>query len=221
MSAISVDSLERIAFCDPASGRQVVKRVRARSAIIVIGVDHLMRFFVLLAWAGRPTPSKLVEKLIEVGATYKPRRFGIEANAMQSLFAALVIAQAKELKKNIPFVPVNQDTKIDKDWRIRTEIQPVIANGRLFVMDKQVELLSELTAFPMGMTKDLVDCLASAIKLAPKRARPQAQKDEMDALARYLRETGASPRHIEQRIHELQEEAIQKSLLDKTGELGL
>jgi len=213
---IPITSLERVAFCDPASGHQTIKRTRARSAIIVIGMDYLTRFFVLLAWAGRPTTTKLVEKLIEVGSTYKPRRFGIESNAMQSLFADLVSAQAKELQKRIPFVPVPQPTKIDKDWRIRTTIQPIIASGRLFVMDNQVELISELAIFPMGVLKDLVDCLASAIALAPKRAAPQAQKSEVDALARYLRDTGATPAHIEQRIRELELEAAAKATLAET-----
>lgn len=209
---IPLASLERIAFCDLAGARQPIKRIRSRQAIIVIGMDQLTRFFVLYAWAGRLTTSKLKTKLIEAGDRYKPRRFGIEANAMQFLFADLVAEQAKELKKRIPFVPVNQPTKIEKTWRIRTTLQPVIADGRLFVMDNQIELRSELSVFPMGATMDLADCLASAIRLAPARVMQQQQKSEVEALARYLRDTGATPRYIEQRIKEVEEEAIRRSL---------
>jgi len=214
---IPLDQLEIYAFCDPASGKQVIRRVRARSAIVVVGADQLNRVFTLLAWAGRPTTPTLVRKIIEVGDRYQGRlrRFGIEANAMQSLFAELVAHQAKELKKKIPFVPIDQPSKIDKDWRIRTTLQPLMSvdAGRLFVHESQHELKAELLSFPVGATKDLVDALASAVRLVPRRVPQQKKSEEIEALASYLRASGCPPDYISRRIAEVEAER-ENGLLD-------
>lgn len=205
MASIPVDDLQtRIAFCDPASGKKLaLKRVRARSAIIVIAQDPLSRLFVLHAWAERCSTDKLTNRILDVNERYKPKVFGIEANAMQALYGDMVSREARFRSKRLPLSPVEQPTKIDKDWRIRMALQPVIADGRLFIQPDQHELRAELTTFPMSMTKDLIDALASAVTLMPQRAIARETKDEVDKLAAYLRASGAPPRYIEQRVGEL------------------
>ena len=206
MTDVPLDDLTDFAgFCDPASGKQVVvKKARARSAIVVVAQDALTRVYVLLAWADRvPTP-KLVEKILDTVTKYpRVRRFGIEANAMQSLFADLVIRDAKRIQQRVALLPVQQPTRLDKDFRIRTVLQPVIADGRLLIQAGQRELRIELESFPNVMTKDLVDALASAIRLLPRRAMPQAKREEAVKLAAYLRETGAPASYIEQEMMKL------------------
>ena len=128
---------------------------------------------------------------------------GIEANVMQSLFADLVTDAAKRRMKRIAFIAVTQPTKIDKDFRIRTTLEPVIADGRLFMQESHIELVSELRSFPTGLTKDLVDCLASAISLVPRRPLPQQQNEEAEQLASYLRNTGAPTWYIQKRVKEV------------------
>ncbi len=197
------DLTERYGFCDPASSKTKIKGTRARSAIILLAVDDLSRIFVLFAWADRIATNKLRDKIIEVVDQFKPRRFGIEANAMQSLFADLVRDAASALKgQRLPLTEVTQSTKVDKDFRIRTSLQPIIADGRLFLQPDQYELKEELKGFPMTFKKDLVDALASAITLIPKRRKKQLQKRSTDALAEYLRDSGAPPWYIEKRIRE-------------------
>jgi len=189
----------RIAFCDPASGKRLaLKRVRARSAIVVIAMDLLSRIFVLHAWADRCSTDALTMKILEINAALKPRTFGIEANAMQSLYGDMVSREAKFKGTRLPLMPVNQPTKIDKDWRIRMTLQPVIADGRLFVQPQHYELKSELTTFPMSPTKDLIDALASAINLLPRPATRIDKDTERDAHLAYLRATNAPMHYIEQ-----------------------
>jgi hypothetical protein len=195
--------LERFGFTDPASGKGRLKKVRARQAIVVIAADWLSRIYVLYTWAGRIPTSRYLDKIIKVCDDYRPKLFGIEANAMQSLFADLVTDAAKQRYKRIAFIPVTQPTKIDKDFRIRTSLEPVIADGRLFMMESQSALEAELRSFPTGLTKDLVDCLASAISLVPRRALPQQQNEEAQQLASYLRNTGAPTWYIEKRVEEV------------------
>lgn len=195
--------LERFGFTDPASGKGRLKKVRARQAIVIIASDWLQRIYVLYTWAGRIPTSRYLDKIIKVCEDYRPRVFGIEANAMQSLFADLVSDAAKQRAKRLSFVPVTQPTKIDKDFRIRTTLEPVIADGRLFTLESQSELEAELRSFPTGLTKDIIDCLASAIALVPRRPLPVQQSREAEQLAQYLRNTGAPTWYIKKRVDEV------------------
>lgn len=198
--------LTRVGFADPASkprAGQRLKKVRARQAIVVIGSDELERIFVLFAWAGRLATSRFIDKIIETCENWKPRVFGIEANAMQSLFADVVQDTALRQMKRLPIIGVNQTTKVEKDFRIRAAIEPVINSGRLFLLEKQSDLETELRGFPTAATKDIVDCLASAIALMPKRPKKAQRNEEIEQLAHYLRETGVPAHQIQRRIEEL------------------
>ena len=197
-------------FTDPAGGKQKAaqakhKKIRALQATIGLAVDNLQRIFVIHSWAGRLVPSKYLDKLIEICDNHSPKVFGIEANAMQSLFADLVHTEAKRRlgpHKN-KFMAVDQPTKIDKHFRIRTTLEPVINQGRLFVPEYMTELIADLRGFPTIQHIDRVDCLASAVALIPQRTIPQRRKQEAEELASYLRRTGVPSDYIEQRIQEL------------------
>lgn len=203
---MNIDSLTRIAFTDPSGGKsatQRLKRTSARSSIIVIGVDELCRVYVLYAWADRCPTDDYVKKIYAANENFHPKIFGVEANAMQTLFGDMLAREARTLKMRIPFVPVQQNTKVDKRWRIRSALQPVIAEGRLFVQDNQLELKAELSTHPMSPTVDLIDALASAVALAPKRASKVVKDERADALADYLRRSGAKPAYIQERMRQL------------------
>jgi len=177
---------DRYFFLDPAANKknQKLRRVRANSAM-----------------ADRVSADKLIELVIDICEKYKPRLFGIEANAMQSLFAELVERDAvKRLHRSVPIVPIHQPTNIDKDWRIRTTLQPVIGDGRLFLNRKDEKLKAEITAFPMSPIKDGIDALASAVALTPLRALPERKNQEAQALAAYLRESGAPASYIQETL---------------------
>lgn len=206
----NLPDLELYAFTDPAGGKAKAasakhKKIRALQAAIVIAVDHLTRIFVIHTWAGRLSPSAYLDKLITICDNYNPKIFGIEANAMQSLFADLVHTEARRRlgpHKN-KFLEVNQPTKIDKFFRIRTSLEPVINEGRLFVPEHMTELLADLRGFPTIQHIDRIDCLASAVALIPQRPVPQKTRDEADALASYLRNKGVPSHEIEARVKEL------------------
>lgn len=196
----------RYAFCDPAGSRarkEVVKKARARSAIVAVAPDAVGRLFVVVAKAGRWTTSEMIDRIIETCQEIRPQIFGIEANAMQALFADSVELVARMRNLKLPLSSVRQPTNVDKLWRIRTTIQPVLAEGRLFIREDQTELRTELEAFPSGRTVDLVDALASAIELVPPPAIPQEAQDDADQLAAYLRASGAPPDYILERLSEL------------------
>lgn len=202
--SVKLKDLIRYGFTDPASSQGRAKKTRARQAIIIIAVDAISRIFILYSWAGRIAASKYIEKIIEVCQDYEPRRFGVEANSMQSLFFETVRDKAREtVIQTLPLVGINQPPKAEKDYRIRTTIEPALNQGRIFLQERHVELEAELRGFPTAATKDLVDCLASAMHLIPARSVPAREKDEITKLAKYLRDTGAPPWYIEKRIAEI------------------
>jgi hypothetical protein len=204
--------LDIIAYSDPASGKQgdaQIKKTRARQAIVVVGQDQIGRVFTLEAWAGRVPTAEYVDQLIAIHQKWHPQRFGIEANAMQILFAETVQMIVESRGLVIPFEPVYQPTNVKKEWRNRTRLQPLTAHGRLFIQEMQLELRAELLGHPNYPTVDLVDALATACSMLPQRQRDNKRlDDDMQALAQYLRDTGAPASYIKQRIAELRQERI-------------
>lgn len=203
MATQEVSKLELYGFTDPASGRAKLKKQRARQAIIMIGVDYLVRVFVLYAWAGRLPTSQYRDKIIDTYGKYNPRIFGIEDNAMQVLFGDLVIDAARERFGHCRIVGVPTPTKIEKDFKIRTTLEPYQNNGQLFILPDAVELRSEYAGFPTNILKDLIDCLAMAIMLVPRRTPQQERSTEIDAYAAYLRDSGAPSAYIVDQIEEM------------------
>lgn len=194
------DLPDRYAFLDPASSKKdgELKHVKARSAIVVIAPDWLGRIFVLDAWAARCSTDELIERIYATEATWKLRTFGGEANAMQELFQEAIQRDARLRGKHLPLRPIHVPTRIDKDWRIRTILQPVIANGRLFLRPEMSNLRTEIASFPLSPVKDCIDALASAIKLVPPRPVQRENDRERASLLAYLRKTGAPPAVLEE-----------------------
>lgn len=203
------------AYCDPASSKAPIKALRAQQAIVVVGLDTLTRIFVLYAWAGRLPVSKFYDKILDVNKKYHPRVFGIEANAMQAFVGDAVALEAKRREEKLPFVPVYPPTKVDKDFRIRTVLQPVIGWGRLFLHPGMHELRTQIATFPTCSLKDLIDALASAVALLPLRTTQQRRKSSEKALVKYLRESGATPSYIEERLEQIRRGGLHTEKLDR------
>ena len=201
MISISKDQIYMTcAFLDPAGGKrdQPVKKVRARSAIVVISADTMNRIFVRHTWADRCPVGEIYRQVYAINALYHPQQFGVEGSAQQSIFADGLIIHAAEHNENINIINVQQPLSVTKEFRIRTHIQPLMPDGRLFMKQDQQELKDELVTFPMSNPVDLVDALASAISMIPKRLSLHIEDDERDAHLEYLRDSGAPIYYIEQ-----------------------
>ena len=193
------DLAVRYCYVDPASGKKEreLKKVRARSAIVVVAPDWQGRIFVLDAWAERTSTEKLIERMYSTHDKWQLKIMGGEANGMQSIFQDAVIRDARLRGKHLPLTHIYQPTGIDKDTRIRTRLQPLIANGRLFVRQDMTELITEIEGFPLTPFKDCIDALAGAVALIPPIATTPERDRELDTLLDYLRRTGAPPDYIE------------------------
>jgi hypothetical protein len=194
-----------VAYCDPAGrpkSRAELKRIRARTAIVVLACDDLGRVYVLDAWAMRASTEVVTSRIFATQVQWNCIRFGIEANAMQELYAGMLRLEAKRRGATLPLIEVHQPTNIDKLWRIRTALQPLLARGQLVIREDLVEFLTELRSFPTGRTIDLVDACASAVELLPKRnvAACPAGITERQQLADYLRRSGVDQSLINLRL---------------------
>lgn len=187
-----------VAFVDPASGRAKSKITSSRSADVVVAQDDLGRIFVLHAYAGRLTTTAHTDRIFNLVTDFHPRVIGIDASAMQSLYADALMREAKQRVARLPLQPIKMPTAVDKFARTRSILQPVIAHGRLFVQATQRDLWQELEAFPGGLTVDLVDALAQAVALLRKISVKVADAHDRDAHLEYLRNTGAPDWYVAQ-----------------------
>lgn len=192
-----------VGFCDPASSKSPLKSQRARAAIVIVAQDRFRRVYVRAIWAEATTANALTDKIFELNRLWRPSPFGCEANAMQILFAESVLREARLRDVRLPLVPVYQPPTQKKAYRIRQALQPLVASGRLFLGEGQQELEHELTAFPQHPRVDLVDALASAVTLLPKRALPQQEADDRHGLTAYLRQSGMPEDVIAERVRQM------------------
>lgn len=204
MTSFPLDKLRPLyGFIDPAGPKrraEGLKNVASRSAIIIGGCDDLSRVFVLHAWAARCSTEKFVAKMNEVQDRFRLKLLGCEENALAGLFVDVVRLDAAQRQRHLPLIGIKQPSNQEKDYRIRTILQPIIANGRLFLLGDDpgmVELRAEITTFPMNFRKDMIDALASLCRLMPLKTKRDGVDSEKAAFLKYLRESGASPEKIE------------------------
>lgn len=198
-----LDQLTVVAFVDPAGGKTAARKSSSRSADVVVGSDAEGHVFVLHAWAGRIPTTAHTDRIFDLVERWRPRILGIDASAMQSLYADSLLREARQRGKRLPLLPVKLVG--DKDERIRSVLQPLIADGRLFTRDDQRDLRVELEAFPGGATKDLCDALCEAVTLLPKRAAKAARREEGAAWLAYLKNSGAPSYYVRECERSLQE----------------
>jgi len=196
---------ECYAFLDPSGGRnQTIKRIAARSAIVVVQECLEDSLLVREAWAAKCSTDELTEKIFEFNRQYFPRLFGVESNAMQSLYVDSVIREARERSFRLNLIPWSQPTNIQKPFRIRTTLQPWFSHGKIIIRDTLVELKNELLAFPTGTLVDLADALASVVAIIPPKNSLNTFDSEVLSLAKYMRNCGYGPDAIMRRITEIQ-----------------
>lgn len=191
------------AFCDPAGDSNIVSKTVCRSAIVVVARDWANRYYVPYAWAARASTDAIIQKVFDVYAKWHTMPFGIEVAGQQSLFCGAIETVAKLKRIPITLLPVKQPTAMKKEFRIRTIIQPILAEHRLFIDPSLTELKTEMAAFPTGQTVDIVDALASCINMFPPlvttaRGREEAVTDYEE----FLRDEGLEEEDIQERLIE-------------------
>ena len=200
MQMISIDHINpRYMWLDPASGKrdERLRSARARSAIVVVGRAMDEKVFVLDAWAKRAGTQEIARVFVDIFQKWGPVVAGYEDMGQQSLLVDPLYQEANQRGLVLPLSAVKVNTKVDKNWRIRSVLQPLIGHGRLLINADLLELKQEIVNFPMSNLKDLIDAAAGACSLIPPARTTGQQSQEQRELARNLLESGASPSEIE------------------------
>lgn len=205
MQMIGIEHVNpRYLWLDPASGKRDAKlrSVRARAAMIVVGTSADQKVWALDGWAKRAGTQEVVRTFVDMVVKWGPVVAGFEDMGQQSLLLDPILQEADSRGVSVPLAPTKVNTKVEKNWRIRQQLQPLIGHGRLIINEELIELKSEIAQFPMSNMKDLIDALAGACSLVPPPLTKERKSQEAQELARYLRETGVPPSEIEDAIRQ-------------------
>jgi predicted phage terminase large subunit-like protein len=196
------DLAERRSFLDPHGGKGgTVRSGLARAAITDLARDRWNRYWVLDTWAGRVGTEEMIDKIVEHYHKWSPAQFGVDATAQQTLFVDTIQPFLRLRGERIAIIGIS--THVDKIYRIRTVLQPIIAEHRLFVNDDALELRAEMASFPTGKTVDILDSLANCITMFPVVASSvEDQEAGDDMYAEFLREQGLPEDEIRARLKE-------------------
>lgn len=192
----------RYMWLDPASGKvdARLRSVRARSAIVVIGTTLDEKVWVLDAWGKRSGTQEMVQTFVQMCIKWSPVVASYEDMGQQSLLWDPILQEADRRNVSIPLSGNKVKTSVEKNWRIRSILQPLIGHGRLMIANHLLELKTEITQFPMSNLKDMIDALAGACSLVPPPKSKSRVDGESRALARWLRESGLPVTDIEAEV---------------------
>jgi len=140
---------------------------RCRHSINVVGESAEGNYYHLDCWAKAAGYDEFYNKILEMMATWKLTKVGLETIAAQKYIGHYLVklAQMKgqrcqivELKGKVEG-PDGELTR-KKEWRIRNVLSPIFESGRFFTQKKFQDFLGEYTTFPKGRFVDILDGLA-------------------------------------------------------------
>lgn len=162
---------------DPAGDPKLAKkRKNDFSVVMTCGKDiYTGNIYVLHYDRLRGNPGEVIEAIFRHVRNYKPVKVAIESNAYQGTLVYWVNERKKKESLHFFVEPIN--SRRSKEERIRG-LQPVFADGRLFVRMWMQDLLTELLAFPLGANDDIADALAMQLGLwATTRSLEERKRD--------------------------------------------
>ena len=156
--------LKKYTFIDPAISD---KQEADYTAIVTIGIDSNNRIYVLDIVHDRMNPTDIINAVFEANMRWHPDSIGIEVVAYQKMLA-LEIRKQMNLR-NTFFNLIEVNPMWEKNARIRTLLQPRYWNASIIHPEyhpKIKELELELLKFPNGKHDDIIDSLASCLKIS-------------------------------------------------------
>ncbi len=153
------------------------KPTASKRAIVYPALDSKERVIVLDTYTSRDSLDKVLDVIFSTHSKWQPRVFGVEKAALQKVFIWVIEKESIIRKKWLSCTPVNVSTNRSKEARIRDTLQPIAAEGRLYIRHSMLELIEEWMDFPGGRTKDLLDALTMGIVLL--RA-PNSEEEDLE-----------------------------------------
>ena len=187
LTRIPINSLYRVAFCDPSKGKVHRDATQSRSAVVVVGQDDFERLYVLHVFAEQCPTSTFIEQIIRAWREWRPRAVGVDVTGPQQPFYDMLQQETRRRGMRIPFVPVNFHG--EKTVRIEDTLEPMMSDGRLFVHPLAEHLHVEGREFPTGYL-DGLDCVAACARMLPKKATTKSKITEREGQIEVLKRQG-------------------------------
>ena len=140
--------------------------------------------------------------MFEMNERWHPWQCRVESVTQQGLFVDMIRREGILRRKKINVVPHPVSTRVNKEARIREILHLPWAEGRIIIRDDMLELKSELRAFPVGETCDLVDALASCISAFPASTTNQMRQEEKEDYAEFLHKSNLPELYVQQQLRE-------------------
>lgn len=170
---IPISNIKSYGMIDPGGFAEMkMAKKGSRNALLIGGQQYNgIKKFVTYTWAGKfKKPSKFLNELLVAHNLRQPTTWRIDTVGTQPYIYEHILEAKQEWKKDdllkSPFslTPIDADvTKGAKDSDIQALMVPM-SNGEIYVHRSMKYLIAEITSFPNGLTKDLVDMLAKLNK---------------------------------------------------------
>jgi hypothetical protein len=156
------------AFFDPGGFAEKMKMTKgdSRNAIVIgASVPGTIYKIVRYTWAARfKSPDILMNEVFKAHEECHPTLWRQEIFGQQEYILRDIKQESKRRGIPLTIIPFDHDTKKDaKDLAILGLVKPFF-NGEIFLHRNMKDLLGEITTYPKGITKDLIDMLAQLNK---------------------------------------------------------
>ena len=175
---IPLSSCDVIVACDPAASERYMSAKTSRSAVGVIATDSHNNHFILALRADYVKVTTMFDWLFAEKRKFKEYIRATFLEAMGAFKVLLPIIREEETRRgeNLNIRPVH--VVGEKEARIRTILQPVLEQGRLYIDEHFYDLFwDEQRAFPQSQKKDILDMTSLGVK-ASIRPLSDAEKTE-------------------------------------------
>ena len=138
---------------DPASS---TKKTADYSVIFNLAIDDKNNRFVLPYYRKRATPLQLADAVIHNFKVYRSAKTRIESVGYQEMLRQYIKEESEKLGLFVPGLEIKENPRTRKSYRLES-LQPLFANGKVFLQKRMEALENELLLYPRGKNDDLLD----------------------------------------------------------------
>lgn len=174
-----LEDMDVVAACDPAASEKRKSIRTSKSAYVVLARSWLDKRFILRVDSGFAPITTVFEWLFDGYRKFKGyvRTTNVEIQGPFKMLRPIIREEERRREEWINFRGVS--AKGDKDGRIRAHLQPIMERGDLYVLPSlQAAVMGEMSVFPDGRNKDVLDALAIAEAASRKPDAPDGEDED-------------------------------------------
>ena len=164
---------------DPASS---TKQTADYSVIFPIAIDPDRNIYTLPYFRKRVTPFTLGAAIMNYYKRFLPKLTRVESTGYQEMLREYLIKASEDAGIVIPGLQIKELPKNSKSARLES-LEPLFAEGKVYLLENQIEFHDELTMYPRAKNDDTLDAFFYAQKkiyIPFHSADPVKENDEDD-----------------------------------------